>query len=128
MAGHYIIRILALTITIISLNSILSRTAVRLDVTAEGLHSLSKDTIGILKNLDPEQPIFIQAFISPEVPDTYVQTRANLLDVLKEIDSASGPRVQVRLVTTEMYSPESREARQRFGIKPRFCKTNCLQL
>ncbi len=119
MAGHYIIRILALTITIISLNSILSRTAVRLDVTAEGLHSLSKDTIGILKNLDPEQPIFIQAFISPEVPDTYVQTRANLLDVLKEIDSASGPRVQVRLVTTEMYSPESREARQRFGIKPK---------
>ncbi len=119
MGIHHGVRAAALAVAVIGLNAILDRATVRLDVTAEGLHSLSGETVQILEELDPERPVFIQAFVSPEVPESYVQTRSNLLDVLKELDAAGGARVQVRIEETEMYSPEAREARERFGITPR---------
>lgn len=119
MGIHHGIRAAALVAAVIGLNVILGRTSVRFDVTAEGLHSLSGETVQILGELDPERPVFIQAFVSPEVPESYVQTRSNLVDVLKELDAAGGTRVQVRIAETEMYSPEAREARERFGITPR---------
>lgn len=119
MGIHHGVRAAALAVAVIGFNAILGRATVRLDVTAEGLHSLSGETVQILEELDPERPVFIQAFVSPEVPESYVQTRSNLLDVLKELDAAGGARVQVRIEETEMYSPEAREARERFGITPR---------
>ncbi len=119
MGIHHGVRAAALVAAVIGLNVILGRAGVRLDVTAEGLHSLSEETVQILGELDPERPVFIQAFVSPEVPESYVQTRSNLVDVLKELDAAGGSRVQVRIEETEMYSPEARDARERFGITPR---------
>ena len=119
MGIHHGVRTAALVAAVIGLNIILGRAGLRLDVTAEGLHSLSDETVQMLGELDPERPVFIQAFVSPEVPESYVQTRSNLVDVLKELDAAGGSRVQVRIEETEMYSPEAREARERFGITPR---------
>ena len=119
MGIHHGARAAALVAVVIGLNVILGRAGVRLDVTAEGLHSLSDETVQMLSELDPERPVFIQAFVSPEVPESYVQTRSNLVDVLKELDAVGGSRVQVRIQATEMYSPEAREARERFGITPR---------
>lgn len=119
MEIHHGVRAAALVVAVIGLNVILGRAGLRLDVTAEGLHSLSDETVQVLSELDPGRPVFIQAFVSPEVPESYVQTRSNLLDVLKELDAVGGSRVQVRIQATEMYSPEAREARERFGITPR---------
>ncbi|MDE2845782.1 MAG: Gldg family protein [Gemmatimonadota bacterium] len=119
MGIHHGTRAAALVAVVIGLNVVLGRAGVRLDVTAEGLHSLSDETVQMLSELDPERPVFIQAFVSPEVPESYVQTRSGLIDVLKELDAVGGSRVQVRIQATEMYSPEAREARDRFGITPR---------
>lgn len=119
MGIHHGARAAALVVVVIGLNVILGRAGVRLDVTAEGLHSLSDETVQMLSELDPERPVFIQAFVSPEVPESYVQTRSSLIDVLKELDAVGGSRVQVRIQATEMYTPEAREARERFGITPR---------
>ncbi len=119
MGMHHGVRAAALVVACIGLNAILGRVSFRLDVTAEGLHSLSAETVRMLEELDPERPVFIQAFVSPEVPESYVQTRSNLMDVLKELDAAGGASVQVRIAQTEMYSAEAREARERFGITPR---------
>lgn len=119
MGIHHGARAAALVVAVIGLNVILGRAGVRLDVTAEGLHSLSDETVHMLSELDPERPVFIQAFVSPEVPESYVQTRSSLIDVLKELDAVGGSRVQVRIQATEMYTPEAREARERFGITPR---------
>lgn len=119
MGIHHGVRAAALVVAVIGLNVILGRAGVRLDVTAEGLHSLSDETVQMLSELDPERPVFIQAFVSPEVPESYVQTRSSLIDVLKELDAVGGSRVQVRIQATEMYAPEAREARDRFGITPR---------
>ena len=97
MGIHHGARAAALVAVVIGLNVILGRAGVRLDVTAEGLHSLSDETVQMLSELDPERPVFIQAFVSPEVPESYVQTRSNLVDVLKELDAVGGSRVQVRI-------------------------------
>ena len=119
MWQHQLVRVVALVVAAVSVNALLGRTRVRLDVTAERLHTLSGETRRLIGELSPERPVFIQAFVSPIVPEPLVQTRADLLALLREIDALGGPRVQVVLRETEPFTDAAREARERFGITPR---------
>ena len=47
------------------------------------------------------------------------QTRATLVSVLREMESVSGGRVQVRIEDTEPFTEAAREAREKFGITAR---------
>ena len=90
----------------------------RFDVTSEQIHSLSPDTRKLLSSLDPKRPVLIQAYLSPDVPRSYLEVKNNLLAFLREFDAVGAQRVETRVVETVKYSPEAREARERYSILP----------
>ncbi|HVZ95069.1 MAG TPA: Gldg family protein [Phycisphaerales bacterium] len=97
-----------------------SRASARADATAERLWSLSPQTMEVVKAIDPERPVQVTAYVSREAPASYTQTKETLLGLLRELDVAQGgKRIAVRIVETEPYSDEAREAKKTFGIDSR---------
>ena len=90
MVLHYALRVLSLLA--VAAACVLCTSAwhdLRCDVTSEHLSSLSPQTEELLAKLKLDRPVQIEAFLSPNVPEAYVQTRLNLLSVLRE---AASPR------------------------------------
>ena len=118
--AHHTVRAIAIVAILISTGGVLTRgNSLRLDVTAERLHTLSDETRELIAALPPDRPVFIQAYISPNVSEPFVQTRSNLISILEEIDSLAGPRVEVLIEDTDPFTDASRDARETFGIVPR---------
>ena len=116
---HSLVRALSLGTAAVSLTVLVGRADAYLsvDVTEERLHKLSPDTVRILEDIDPNQPVFIEAFVSPRVPRAYVETRRNLLDLLRQYDALGGNRVEVAIHETELFSEEARDAERVYEIK-----------
>src|SRR5258705_11273445 len=91
---------------------------IRWDATSGRIHSLSSETLSLLKGLDSKQPVFIYAYFSPEVPRSYVDARNNLVGMLREFDANGGEAVHSRIIETVKYSPAAREAEDRYTIRP----------
>ena len=119
MWAHQAIRVVAVAVVLAGVNMLVARAAVRLDVTAERLSSVSAETRQLLAELPADRPVFIQAFLSPVVPELFVQARSNLIRTLEEIDALAGPRVEVLIEDTEQFSDAAIRAREKFGIGPR---------
>ena len=119
MWSHHAIRAGALVLALVAANALVLRASVRLDVTAERLSSVSAETRRLLAELPDDRPIFIQAFLSPTVPEPFVQARSNLVGILEEIDALAGAKVEVLIEDTESFTDAAVDAREKFGILPR---------
>ncbi len=118
LGRHYLVRGVALLVALGGLTILVGRLGGRLDASAERLHSLSPDTRALIDELDPERPVFIQAYLSPEVPRRYVQIRHNIISMLREFDSRGGDRIHATVTDTERFTDAAREALDRFNIRP----------
>ena len=89
----------------------------RADLTAENLFSLSDATYDTIKNIDDDQQIIIQSFVSPDLPRDYSETRRQLLGLLREFDLRGGAKIEHRQVEVAPFSEEAEQARA-LGIEP----------
>jgi len=118
LGRHYWVRGAALLVAVAGMTILLGRLGGRIDTTGERLHSLAPGTRELIASLDSEKPVFIQAYLSPEVPRRYLQTRNNIITMLREFDSLGGSRIHSNVVLTDQFTDEAREARDRFDIRP----------
>ncbi len=119
LGRHFAVRGVAALVAVAGMTVLVGRLGGRVDATAERLHSLSPGTRDLIDGLDSERPVFIQAYLSPEVPRRYIQTRSNIISMLRQFDSRGGDRIHANIIDTEKFTPESREAQDRFDIRPR---------
>jgi ABC-2 type transport system permease protein len=119
MQMHHVLRVVALLVIAMGVNVAAAKYDARVDASFEQINSLSPRTTALLDKLENERPVIIEAFISPEVPESYVQTRLNLLNMLEEVRARGGDRVILRINNTEKFSDEAARAQDQFGITAR---------
>lgn len=111
---HYLTRFVSLLVLGWGLVVIFHRFDVRQDITKEQISSLSSATRELVKKL--ERPVRIEAYISPQVPESYVQTRLNLISALKEFRALGNNKVTLRIHETEPLSEQAEQAEQQYQI------------
>ena len=119
MVVHYPLRVISLAVIGVCFCFLFQLNDVRWDWTAGQLSSLSAESKKLLADLKKDRNVQIEAFISPEVPETYIQTRRNLLNTLREMEAVGGGKVRVRINETSKLTEEAARAEQRYGIMPR---------
>ncbi len=122
LGWHFFGRTLALVVTaggLVSTAINLNSPYTRLDITTEQLSSLDPDTRKLIAEIKPVYPVKIEAFVSPEVPESFVTTRLDLLSTLRELEAMGQGKIQVHIFNTEPYSPAADRAEKEFGITSR---------
>lgn len=114
MGGHFAIRIVCLLVALVCGNSVASTASeamgLRFDMTAEDLYTLSDTTRKVIGDIEKENPVTIQAFLSPQVPRELVAHRARLEGLLRQYSQVGGSYLDVRIVEVTQYSTAAEEA------------------
>lgn len=117
---HATLRVFTVIIALISVDIIIGRWLNhRVDATEERLHTLSQVSRDVVGHIPPDRPVFIEAYVSPEVPREYIEVKTNLINTLEEIAALGGNRIRLNVIDTARYSPQAREGEERFGITAR---------
>jgi ABC-2 type transport system permease protein len=116
---HFSGRIIALVIAVVSVVVIAQRMNLRVDMTSENINSLSASTATLLEEVKPDSPVRITAFLSPEVPEDYIETKLDIENVLQEIKARGGKKIRLDIIETDLFTEEAELAANRYGIEPR---------
>ncbi len=115
---HQGIRFLSLVTMTIAVTLLFANFGTRIDMTSAKIHSLSQESAELIKELDENRPVSIEAYLSKDVPREYVQHRRDLINLLRQFDAMAGDAIRVRIIDTELYSEEARAAKENYGIVP----------
>ena len=118
MGLHYVARTLGLVAAAVGAVLFVRAFDLRADLSQERISSLSPDTRSLLKSLDPKRSVEVTAYVSPQVPEDYTQTRLTLLNMLRQFERLGGGRVKVEIIPTEPKTEAAALASRQFGIEP----------
>ncbi|QDU98744.1 Gldg family protein [Lignipirellula cremea] len=121
MLGHYVVRTICLILAAAGLTYLLSNAdPVRLDMTEGRVNSLAPDTRLVLGELENDKPVYIDAYISENIPEAYAETRFQLETLLKEFEAMAGGKIHVRIhKDLDPFGPIADQAEERYGIRAR---------
>lgn len=118
-AIHYTVRALCLSVIFAALVLILNKRDVQFDLTAERLNSMTSETKKLIDSIQPDRPVTIEAYISPEVPRRYVQAKGQMERLLHEISARGGNRFNVNFHYIKPLTDEALLAEKQYGIRPK---------
>jgi len=121
--GHSGVRIASVIVAVLSLEVLVAQAGWRVDLSAEGLSTLSRQSQRLVREIPSDRPVYIEAFLSPRVPQDYVETKQTLIALLRSYDAIGGSKIRVNLIETDRYSEEARRAESQYGISPRSVRT-----
>lgn len=122
---HFLLRGIALVAIVFGASRFLGRhDLIRGDITSAKVSSLSSDTKQLLRGIDKDKSVLIEAFISRSVPEQFVKTKVDLISKLREFESLAGANVTVRVnENLEAFSDEATRAEEQYGITPQTVMT-----
>ncbi len=117
---HFIVRASALVLIVFAASRFLSdHDRIRFDATEGKVCSLSADTRKLLRELDTKRPVVIEAYISSSLPEQFAQTKLDLINMLREVESLAGANVEIRLHDNmDTFTDEAALAEEQYGITP----------
>lgn len=117
MGLQYAIRSVSLLLILVGAGVVLAPMGFRSDLTSERLYSLSPSTQKVLKDLNGERPVTVQAFVSRIPSRDYVAVKSSLLGLLGQYRQSTS-NLTVRIVEVDPSSEEADEAKG-YGIETR---------
>ena len=122
LAMQFAIRAASLAVGLIAFNYLcgnaISSTWSRADLTSEQLYTLDNATVETLQKVkEDDQLVTVQAFVSRDVPRKYVNTKKQLVGLLRQFDEYGGQNVDVRYVDVTPNSQAAIDARF-VGVEP----------
>ena len=119
LGPHYLVRTLALAVLAVGASLLAQNWNLRADATEERLNSVSPETQNMISQLDPKHPVVIEAYISPNLPEEFVQTRIDLINLLREFEKLSPTNIQTKINDqVEPLTDEATRAEQQFDLQP----------
>lgn len=120
---HYLGRVLLLGLIVFAASYFFrNNDRPRYDATEGQVSSLSPTTKKLIRSLDPQRPIVIDAYISSDIPEQYAKTRYDLVTLLKEFQAlASSRKVKLQVQINDNVEPfgeEAQRAEKQYGIVP----------
>jgi ABC-2 type transport system permease protein len=119
MGFQYVVRAICLCLALISVDYLVSHaTAIaRADLTHERVYSLSATTRDVIKKINSDHPVKIEAYLSTDVPREYAPVRKQLTGLLQQYAQLGGSAVDVHFIDVEPFSKEAEAAKVQ-GINP----------
>jgi ABC-2 type transport system permease protein len=101
-------------LNLVAFNVLMGRTSMRLDLTEEGVYSITPATERLLKSL--EEDCHIYGYFSKRTHAKLAPLVPQIADLLDEYEAVSGGRVKVRIVDPKEDPEAEQEATERYGV------------
>ncbi|MHB1327435.1 MAG: Gldg family protein [Gemmatimonadales bacterium] len=116
-SGHRRLRIgtAAIVVAVVAINAAGSGLRQRIDLTSQGLYSLSDATRDVLRSLDDQ--VTVKLFASRALPPDVQRTVRDVRDLLGDFRSASGGRIRTEELRPDT-DPEAEKEAVSYGLRP----------